>query len=302
MLATALLVIVCTTVSSGTRVYGPAALAAEPLETIARLQAAYAHRSVEELGLLLTPDYRYYFADSALQAEHPHWGREDELASARRMFQGGPAADGTQLPAATETEIEWSVLHVIEYGRRGAQDECIVYAPAVRVRIVFAHDVVLTDPMGEWFRLVRGPARAGAAGLVASRRWFIAEWRELTTRANHVLAQPDTARAGSMVAADTADVPAAPPAPRWALSLVPAASNPIRGHAVPLAFTLRSSDPARVELFDVAGRRVDRVDVTPPTPGPHAAVLGSGRLAPGAYWARLTQQRSAVIAKVLVAP
>jgi hypothetical protein len=74
-----------------------------------------------------------------------------------------------------------------------------------------------------------------------------------------------------------------------ALSLAGLRPNPARaGFAV--SFTLADGGPARLELFDLAGRRLRSLDVGSLGPGPHLLDLGrSGPLAPGIYVVRLAQ-------------
>jgi hypothetical protein len=87
---------------------------------------------------------------------------------------------------------------------------------------------------------------------------------------------------GRMAGEEWADVPGAP-------SLTLRAESPARD-AVHVFFTLPNAHPARLELLDVAGRRVDVRDVS--GAGPQAMVLGS-HLSPGVYVIRLTCDRQA---------
>jgi len=65
-----------------------------------------------------------------------------------------------------------------------------------------------------------------------------------------------------------------------------------------VAFSLASREPARVELFDLAGRRTVAIELPSPAPGAHVARIENGaRLASGIYVIRLTQGRRAIMRK-----
>src|SRR5262245_24608054 len=71
------------------------------------------------------------------------------------------------------------------------------------------------------------------------------------------------------------------------LTLIGISPNPGRG-AIRFRFRLANREPARIELLDVAGRRVTMRDVSDLGPGAHQVELGSG-LRAGVYLVRLTQ-------------
>ena len=65
--------------------------------------------------------------------------------------------------------------------------------------------------------------------------------------------------------------------------------NPAIGRLT-LAFSLATREPARLELHDVAGRRVLAQELVGVGAGAHRFDLGeSARFRPGIYFARLTQ-------------
>ena len=84
------------------------------------------------------------------------------------------------------------------------------------------------------------------------------------------------------------------------LAIEVARPNPSAGAPV-LAFSLAGGSPARLELIDVAGRRVVARDLTSLGAGSHVLPLAV-RLAPGVYTARLTQSGAAVTTRLVVAP
>ena len=65
--------------------------------------------------------------------------------------------------------------------------------------------------------------------------------------------------------------------------------------------TLGTGAPARVEVLDVAGRRIESRDLAGLGAGPHTLRLGASEaLAPGLYWLRLTQDGREARARMLV--
>lgn len=91
------------------------------------------------------------------------------------------------------------------------------------------------------------------------------------------------------------DVPGQSP-----LRLLGASPNPAVGRLV-VGFTLATREPARLELADVAGRRVLALDLAGLGPGPHRFDLGeSARFRPGLYFVRLTQAGRHLSSKVAI--
>jgi hypothetical protein len=76
--------------------------------------------------------------------------------------------------------------------------------------------------------------------------------------------------------------------------------NPARGH-IAVAFSLATSEPAALEVLDLAGRRLVRREVGGMGPGDHLIPLPAFTPAPGIYVIRLIQRdRSATAAGVVV--
>ena len=79
-------------------------------------------------------------------------------------------------------------------------------------------------------------------------------------------------------------------AERLGFALEAVRPNPTRGEDLTVQFVLSAQLPARLELFDVAGRRVAAREVGSLGPGRHTVNLARGtRLAPGWYEIRLSQ-------------
>ncbi|TMQ58626.1 MAG: T9SS type A sorting domain-containing protein [Candidatus Eisenbacteria bacterium] len=84
----------------------------------------------------------------------------------------------------------------------------------------------------------------------------------------------------------------------WGLGLEGAIPNPTFG-VIQTWFTLPSAEPASLELYDLAGRRVARRDVGALGPGRHMVALAPGRR-PGLYFLRLAQGGRVLSARVVL--
>ncbi len=84
------------------------------------------------------------------------------------------------------------------------------------------------------------------------------------------------------------------------LALAGYRSNPARENR-DVAFTLVDASPARLELFDVIGRRIASREVGTLGAGSHVVTLGEGQtLRPGVYLVRLSQGAKSVMARAIV--
>ena len=84
--------------------------------------------------------------------------------------------------------------------------------------------------------------------------------------------------------------------PRFSLHMDPVAGNPVR-QSLALSMTLPTAEPARVELFDMRGRRLDSMNVL--GQGRHLVTLGTSRsVASGIYVVRLSQGGRTTSSKV----
>ena len=96
-----------------------------------------------------------------------------------------------------------------------------------------------------------------------------------------------------------ADVPPGASASR--LELAGPRPNPGRASALRVQFTLPTSEPARLELYDLSGRRLRDQDVGALGAGTHTVSLAAGgRVAPGLYLVRLTQAGASRISRAVV--
>jgi hypothetical protein len=90
-------------------------------------------------------------------------------------------------------------------------------------------------------------------------------------------------------------------AAQFVFALQGAWPNPAEAGNLRVHFTLPTTEPAKLELVDVAGRRVAWRDVGSLGPGPHVTNFGeSGRIPPGIYLVRLTQGQKVRVTRVAV--
>ena len=93
------------------------------------------------------------------------------------------------------------------------------------------------------------------------------------------------------------DVPARP-----VFALRGAVPNPAI-HGLRVVFSLASAAPARLEVIDIAGRRVVSRELGALGPGTHALSLEEAAgLRPGLYLLRLTQAGQSLTSRALIVP
>jgi hypothetical protein len=91
-----------------------------------------------------------------------------------------------------------------------------------------------------------------------------------------------------------ANLPAAAETQSQALRILPIRPNPLAREAIVVSFAVVPAAPARLELWDIVGRRLQSRDVGGAA-GPKTLVLGrGGDLMSGLYLVRLTQEGRAV--------
>src|SRR4029077_10331800 len=86
-----------------------------------------------------------------------------------------------------------------------------------------------------------------------------------------------------------------------AFSLAGARPNPVVGGKLMVHFVVSSSEPARLELYDVGGRRFAAQEVGSLGPGQHTVELSAGvKVPPGLYLIRFSQGANNAVARVAV--
>ena len=151
------------------------------------------------------------------------------------------------------------------------------------------------------FHLVRGDVALLEPGQPASpERWYVRRWLEDVSGLDAELArrvgdcgEPAAPVPGShSAAAGTATVPT--------VLAVRALTNPACAK-LEVTCDLPGKEPARVEVYDVSGRRVNQRDVAVASAGTMTIEAGHGAtLNPGVYWVRLGQGLRPPITRMVV--
>lgn len=274
-------------------------LPATPVETVERLFAAFAARQVDAYMALLADEYRFASDDPSFAAAFPDGiTREVERETLLRLFglvgrePGLPFVRSVTLSLGPiEAEAGWAPpgRGVRVFARRVDGELRLSDGSTARLGgSVFEFEVVMVPTP----HTVRG-ARPAAPGLAATAPTPI--WR--IRRAFEWGLDP--------VAAPVATADSAGAAPESARAVPPLrlairALGPGAGADGTLELTLTSREPARLEWFDVQGRRCAEEPIAEPAPGSRRVAGPAGRLASGVYWARLRQGRADATTRVVV--
>jgi hypothetical protein len=217
-----------------------------PESALERLRAGYEAKDAAAYEAAFTPGFRFHFGDAEGRSAHPEgWGREDEVASARHLFEGFVDRQGIPRPAARALALDWG--HVVT----GPDPE--YPCDPEHHALVDAADVALTIDFAEGAVVARGH-HAFWVERQDQGDWLVRRWVE----------EPDESllvvRCEALAAADTDSVATSGVAlatngavPLWTL-----APNPSRrGTTATLSFEVpRDGDMVEAALYDIAGRRV----------------------------------------------
>lgn len=261
-----------------------------PQATLQRFARAYGERSLDGVMGTFAGDYRFHSMNDSLLSYS--WGatREDEEKSLRGMMLGsfkdgqmvrppadsiGVSMDGFQEGVDPEHPDSTQHYRTITVGRFDfgiRQGETRMWArTALHV-----------------FHMVRGDAAVLAPGQVAgTEHWYIRRWLENVGGVRDLLGKQD---------GECGEPEAPKVGPRSVQGLATDGVLAVRPLTNPACADLRIScalpgtEPARVEVFDVSGRLVNRRPV--PAVGAGEVTVDAGRgakILPGVYWVRLSQ-------------
>ena len=244
-----------------------------PRALFARFKSAYEGRDAAAYGALFTPDFRYHFGDAESRAAHPAgWGRDDEIASARHLFEGFVNREGRTLPPASRIALDFGALDV----RRDPEHPCdpehyaLVDARAVDLRIEFADGTAMRDLGRQAFWLARAPGDEADPGA-----WAIRRWDERPADQDLIAsACPDIDSTATIAAALGAG---------GSVRLWTVAPNPSRlGAVARFAFEVRrAGDAVEASLYDVRGRAIAEL-AHGPRPAGRDVLVWDGRDVRGA--------------------
>ncbi|TMQ55934.1 MAG: hypothetical protein E6K72_05800 [Candidatus Eisenbacteria bacterium] len=255
-----------------------------PVGAMVRLLASYRLERLDDYAPLLLPGFRFFFGDSASRAAYPEgFTRVDELASARHLFEGFTDASGVRHPAARSIE---SSLDTVCVGSEPEEPDSaaqyqVVVACGLRLHIEFDDDTELdVGPACHEFHFARGDVAArGPDQPGDADHWYLWRWVESSSCEAMATARALASRSPALEAA------AGSPGPPRILSV----PNPAHG-VVSVSVRLTGREPARLIMFDVAGRRVLDQDLGAPGEAVSRFELrGTAGLPAGLYWLRATQ-------------
>jgi len=276
-----------------------------PESALDALVKGYRRLRPDDVIRVFTADYRFHSTGVDLTSFTAGFGREEEAGSVRAMLMG-VIKNGDTLMAPVD-----SVGMVLDGIRECVDPEhpdsslhyCVLMVGRFKFGLRTTKGVRLDNSSSvHAFHVVRGDAALLVPGQVADdRHWYIRRWLENVAGVRDSLGRQE----GDCGESATAK-------PRSAASSLPGgptalAIRPLSGPACPtLAVTcdLPGVEAARIEVYDVSGRRLNKLEVPISGPGTITVEAGRGaRLQPGVYWVRLGQStrppttRMVVVAK-----
>lgn len=264
-----------------------------PAGAVRQFLISFATQDTAALAGLLTADYRFTSTDPGFTVRFP--GGLDRMAqidSVARLPDGPPNGDpeSSNLPTLSlvavfpDTLIAWSPPPV---GR--ASETIALRMLEIRASSDVA-EVWLADSGACSFVLVRGDSALVPPGQPTdARHWYVARWRSEAASARNAGSVDSTAGEAFPTAAQ-----ASPP-----VFGVRRKSAP---HGWPITFELSLPDPidARVDLFDLGGRRVLSRTVANAVPAVRRFQLEVDDLEAGLYWLRVRHGPRQHVTKVVV--
>jgi hypothetical protein len=269
--------------------------AQDPEDVVRELFFTWVVRDVARLDALLAPDYRFFSDDPDAGIGADGLSRDDELRIVEHMASGFVNRAGQAIPPVTRADVIVAAIErrpdpaalprVLDL-RTDLEPECaLVVARGVRLTIENAGGLLATEAHDHTFLLERG---AGAAlpgterAPAASLGWRIVRWWE---------GRPLDGEA--MMASRESRVPDAH------LALAARRLTGPRVWPVELELSLPNGEPARVSLYDVSGRVVERQSLSGAA-GRQRFTIANGDVKPGVYFLRLEQARQAASLRLVV--
>jgi hypothetical protein len=200
-----------------TGVYVPPPSPDSPQGVIRLFEWCYDNRDATTYQQLFTSDYVFVFAtgDSAgNQFRDKPLDREEEIAIARNLFQGG----GTASPAASISLVLDATLYPLDDSRPGKNPKWHKEVPtSVNLTIETEEGVQYNVTGNATFFVVRGDSAKIPSDLSLkpdSTRWYIERWEDYTLNLGAAVAPPPAAllsrrrlRAAAVVPASSAEWP-----------------------------------------------------------------------------------------------
>ncbi len=267
--------------------------ASQPLEgpqaTLASFARAYRDLSADRVVSHFTADYRFHILGDSLLRFVSGFGREQEASTIQNMLRG--LVRGADTLMAPVDSVGMQMDGFLEAPDPEHPDSTRHYRVVVVSRFEFGirarGERMLTMSSQHVFHLVRGDIALLVAGQPASAdRWYIRRWLEDVAGVRERL-ERERGECGDPPA------PAAGPGAAPAMAISALAIRPLLNPAcarLEVSCDLPGAEPARVEVYDVAGRLVNRREVPVAGAGRVTVRAGEGAtIRPGVYWVRLAQ-------------
>jgi hypothetical protein len=263
-----------------------------PDAVLERFARAYRMRSVAGVDAVLTSDYRFHEQGSTLSSFLSGNDREKEMGAVRGMLEGVRKDGVVVMPAADSVSLD---MDGISQNFDPEHPDSLGYYRVLTVRkfnlraVLPKGQALMTETRLNTFHVVRGDAAVLADGQPADpNTWYIRRWVSDVTAVISALrdrgepcGEPDPAAPDATPAANSPSVPIA-------LALRPLL-NPACA-LLTMTCDLPGNESAKIEVYDVSGRRVHQREVPVANAGVVTIDAGKGaRILPGVYWVRLSQ-------------
>lgn len=264
-----------------------------PEAALERYARAFRERSPDGVGAVLTADYRFHQLNEGLEDYVTGFDRAVEMNSTRGMLVG-VKRDGVVVmppPDSVTMNVDGIQQNFDPEHPDSTEHYRVLTVRKIEIRLARSDGwKMYTPPSLNVLHLVRGDAAVLAEGQSPDREtWYIRRWLNDVNGVQTVLREreggcgeddPPPGSPGDATAASLADRPSV-------LAIRPL-MNPACAK-LELKCDLPGSEPARIEVYDVSGRRIHQRQV-PATDGVVTVEAGRGaKILPGVYWVRLSQ-------------
>jgi hypothetical protein len=269
------------------------------LEAVAR---GYRDRSADSILVHYTADFMFHSFGDSLVSYTTGSGRAEQAEWLHNLFEGvmrgadtlhappdsvGFTMDGFRDGVDPEHPDSTQHYQVVEVGR---------YEMGLRV----GEQRFYTKSKKHVFHFVRGDVAHLVPGQPAdSTRWYVRRWLEDVSGVLESLAKNDGACGEPQAPVAAPRAGGAVPVASLALAIRPL-MNPACAR-LEVACDLPERGPARIDVYDVGGRRMNRRDLTAAAPGRMTIEAGAGvKLPPGPYWVRISQGQYAPATRMVL--
>ena len=265
-----------------------------PEAALERYAEAFRARSPDGIAAVLTSDYRFHTVGDSLSLYWQGSDRATEMHVVRNLLLGIVRNGDTVVPPPDSVGIYFDGLAegIDPEHPDSTQHYRSITVNRAEFGIRLANgDHLLNAPTTHVFQVVRGDAAVLEPGQSSSSElWYVRRWLEDVSGVRKALNQRQGACGDEPAPATGAGSAEAAASPRTPAML---SVRPLTYPAcakLEVTCDLPGPEPARVEVYDVSGRLVNRRDVPVAAPGTVTVEAGHGaRLLPGVYWVRLGQ-------------